>query len=109
MNTPQNRKRRGWVAFGAGAFLVAFMAAIWIWVDRLLALNGLPDAAAAAFSGRLNIAFALIVIAGLLGGTNGWLMGRSGRSNTILVVGLLIAFVVALIIAWSATTISQST
>ena len=74
-------KQRGWLALGAGAFLAVFMAAIWIWVDRIFAAQGIVqrDAAAAQFLGRLNVAFALVVVAGALGVVNGWNMAHTGR------------------------------
>lgn len=36
-----NQQRRGWVALGSGIFLIAFIAAIAIWVDRILSAYGL--------------------------------------------------------------------
>lgn len=100
-----NQQRRGWVALGSGVFLVVFIAAVAIWVDRILSANGLlqRDAKAAQFAGRINVAFALVILAGLLAIVNGWTMARSGRRNNVLVFGLVIAFVAALFVAWSAS------
>lgn len=100
-----NHRRRGWVAFGSGVFLVIFMGIVAIWVDRLLSANGLlqRDATAAQFAGRINVAFALVIVAGILGIINGWMMAHSGRRNNVLVVGLLIVFVAALFVACSAS------
>lgn len=100
-----NEKRRGWVAFGSGVFLVIFMGAVAIWVDRLLSANGLlqRDATAAQFAGRINVAFVLVILAGVLAIFNGWAMAHSGRRNNVLVVSLVIAFVAALFVAWSAS------
>jgi magnesium-transporting ATPase (P-type) len=97
-----SQQRRGWVSFSAGVFLVVFMAAIWIWVDGLLA-SAPRDPGLAQFQGRLNIAFALIVIAGALGGINGWLMARTGIRNRVLIVGLIVVFISALFVACSAS------
>jgi hypothetical protein len=105
LKTLKSQQRRGWVALGAGGFLVVFMAAIAIWVDRLFAAQGMAqgDVAAAQFLGRINVAFALVIVAGILGIVNGWLMAHSGRRNLWLVVALVIAFVSALFIAGSAS------
>jgi hypothetical protein len=99
--SPASQQRRGWVAFGAGAFLVVLMGAIWIWVDQLLFAQG--DVAAAQLAGRLNVAFALIVIAGVLGAINGWITAHSGRTVRILVFGAVVLFIGALAIAWRAS------
>jgi MFS family permease len=81
------------------------MGVVAIWVDRLLSANGLlqRDATAAQFAGRINVAFALVIVAGILGIINGWTMAHSGRRNNVLVVGLLIVFVAALFVACSAS------
>ena len=99
----QSQERRGWVAVWTGAFVVVVMAAVWIWVDVLLAANGQSDPATAKFVGRLNVAFAFVVIAGVLGVINGWLTAHSGRRNTWLLIGLVVAFVSGLFVACSAT------
>lgn len=96
-------KRRGWVAFGAGLFLVLFAAAIWFWVDRLLGANGAQDPAAAQLAGRLNVAFGLLVVSGVLGTINGWIMAHTGRRNTALIVAMVLVFVSALFIAYNAS------
>ncbi len=105
LKTLQSRQRRGWVAFGAGLFLVIFMTPVWIWVDVLLAGNGLAqrDAATAQFEGRINVAFGLVVVAGALGAINGWLMARTGVRNRALVFGLIVVFISALIVAYTAS------
>jgi ribosomal protein L40E len=101
LRTLASQKLRGWFALGAGAFLAIFMAAIWIWIDRLFAAQGIAarDVSAAQFLGRINVAFALILVAGVLGVINGWSMAHSGRRNLWLLVALLVAFVSALVIA----------
>jgi uncharacterized membrane protein len=101
LKTQASQKLRGWFALGAAAFLAIFMVAIWIWIDRLFAAEGIVarDAAAAQFLRRINVAFALIVVAGALGAINGWSMAHSGRRNLWLLVALLVAFVSGLAIA----------
>ena len=105
-----NQRRRGWVALGSGVFLVIFMGAVAIWVDRLLFANGLlqRDATAAQFTGRINVAFGLVIVAGILAIINGWMMAHSGRRNNVLVLGLLIVFVAALFVACSASSMYRS-
>lgn len=101
LKTLSSQKLRGWFALGAGAFLAIFMAAIWITIDRAFAAQGVAtrDVAAAQFLNRINVAFALIVVAGVLGVINGWSMAHSGRRNLWLLVALLAAFLSALVIA----------
>lgn len=98
-------KLRGWLALGAGAFLVVFMSAIWIWIDRLFAARGIAqsDPGAAQFLGKINVAFALVVVAGVLGIANGWIMAHSGRRNVALIVGLVVAFAAGVFLAAAAS------
>ncbi len=100
-----SQQRRGWVAFGGGAFLAVFMAAVWIWIDQLFAGNGIAqrDPAAARFLGRINVACALVVLSGLFGVANGWIMAHSGRRNLALMVAMLVVFVAALFLAFTAS------
>lgn len=98
-----NLKTRGWIALGASVVLAVFMAAIWLWIDRLFADHGITDAGALQFLSRMNVAFALVVVSGILGAINGWVMTRSGKRYTPLVVALLACFVAALVVAWSAS------
>ncbi len=104
-----SQQRRGWVALGAGAFLALFMGGIWIWIDRLFAANGmaLRDPAAAQFLGRINVACALVVLSGLLGTANGWIMARSGRRNFTLMVAMLLVFIAALFVGFTASNAYQ--
>jgi hypothetical protein len=101
LKTLHGQQLRGWFALGAGAFLAIFVAAIWIAIDRSFAAQGVAgrNVAAAQFLGRINVAFALIVVAGVLGAINGWSMAHSGRRNLWLLVALLVVFVGALVIA----------
>jgi hypothetical protein len=99
-------KRRGWVALSAGAFMVIFMGAIWIWVDRMMAAQGISaaDVTTAKFLGRIHLAFALVILAGLLGIASGWLMAQTGRRNRILIYTLVAVFAAAVFIAAGAST-----
>lgn len=101
LKTLSSQQLRGWFALGAGAVLAIFMAAIWIAIDRAFAAEGIAarDVAAAEFLGRINVAFGLIVVAGVLGVINGWSMAHAGRRNLWLLIALLVAFVSALVIA----------
>jgi MFS family permease len=105
LQTLSRAKFRGRLALCAGAFLVIFMGSIWIWVDRLFATRGIAqnDPGAAQFLGKINVAFALVVVAGVLGIANGWVMARSGRRNLALIVGLVVAFAAAVFIAAGAS------
>jgi predicted membrane channel-forming protein YqfA (hemolysin III family) len=101
LKTLESAKRRGWVAFGAGVFLVVFVSAVWIWVDRLMAGQAAPGAA--AFVGRLNEVFALIVLCGALGMFNGWSQAHSGRANRAIAFVTLGVFAIALFLAYTAS------
>ena len=105
LKTLESAKRRGWFAFGAGVFLVIFVSATWIWVDRLMAASG---AAGGQFIGRLNVAFALIVLCGVLGMINGWFQGHSGRTNRAIAFGILIIFAIALYFAYTASSANSA-
>lgn len=99
-------KRRGWVALSAGAFMVILMGAIWFWLDRMMAAQGIStaDVTTAKFLGRIHAAFALVVLAGFLGIASGGLMAKSGRRNRILIFALVIVFAAAVFIAAGAST-----
>ena len=101
LKTLESAKRRGWAAFGAGVFLVVFVSAIWIWVDRLVAGKIAPGAA--GFIGRLNVVFVLIVFCGALGMFNGWGQAHCGRTNRAIAFGILVVFAVALFLAYAAS------
>ena len=79
------------------------MTAIWIWVDHLLAAQA-GEASVARMLGHLNLAFALIVLSGILGTINGWQMAHSGKRNILLLVVILVIFGAALFIASGAST-----
>lgn len=99
----QRQQRRGWVAFGAGIFMIVLAAGIWIWVDFLLAGGAQRDSAEATFLGKLNVAFGLIVLAGMFGTFNGWSMAKSGRRNVALILIMVVCFAAGLIVAVSAS------
>jgi hypothetical protein len=85
-------RRRGWLALCAGVFLIVFVCAVWIWIDHIFASNGsaFSDASSMRLLGRLNVAFGLLEIAGLIGAINGWMMTRSGKPNIAMVVALVL-------------------
>lgn len=93
------RRRRGWVALSGGVLLVLLIVAVWIWIHRLLGSSPQYDEAAAQFLGKMNVAFGLIVLSGLLGMANGWIMAHSGRRNGLIEVGIVVAFGAGLIVA----------
>ena len=101
LKTLESAKRRGWAAFGAGVFLVVFVSAVGIWVDRLMAGQTAPGAT--VFIGRLNVVFVLIVLCGALGMFNGWQQAHWGRTNRAIAFGILVVFAVALFLAYTAS------
>lgn len=104
MASMQNQQRRGWIAFGAGVFLIAFMSAIWIWIDRTVAAGGAgQDPGFAAFMGRINLACGLVVVAGILGAINGWLMAQTSKRTNWLIFVMLVVFAAALFTAYTAS------
>lgn len=103
MATLQSQQRRGWISFGAGVFLIVLVTAIWIWVDILLAGSAQRDAVEATFLGKLNVAFGLILVAGVLGTIQGWKMAKSGRRNVFLILAMVICFAAGLIVAVGAS------
>ena len=100
LKTLESAKRRGWVVFGAGVFLVVFVSAIWIWVDRLMAGQTAPGLS--GFIGRLNVVFVLILLCGALAIGSGWFQAHSGRTNRAIAFGILIVFAIALFVAYTA-------
>jgi predicted hotdog family 3-hydroxylacyl-ACP dehydratase len=99
----QNQQRRGWISFGAGVFLMALVAGIWVWIDLLLAGGARQNPAEATFLGKLNVAFALIFIAAVLGTINGWRMAKSGRRSIALIFAMVVAFIAGFIVAFGAS------
>jgi hypothetical protein len=103
MATLQSKQRRGWVAFGAGVFLMVLTAGIWIWIDVLLSGGAQHDSAEATFLGKLNVALGLILVAGILGTINGWGMAKTGRRNVALILFMVICFAAGLFVAVGAS------
>jgi hypothetical protein len=101
LKTLESAKRRGWIGFGAGVFLVIFPTAIAIWIDRLMSGQAAPGTA--GFIGRLNVAFVLIALSGALGMINGWLQGHSGRTNRAIVIATVVVFALAFFLAYTAS------
>jgi hypothetical protein len=100
LKTLESAKRRGWVVFGAGIFLLVFVSAVWIWVDRLMA--GQTADGLSGFIGRLNVVFVLILLCGALAVVSGWFQAHSGRTNRAIAFGILIVFAIALFVAYTA-------
>lgn len=99
-----SQQRRGWVALAAAAFLTVFVAGVWTWIDRLFAAQGgAASGAEARFFGRINVAFGLLLLVGIMGVVNGWLMARSGRRNLVLVIALIVTAIAAFFVAFTAT------
>lgn len=103
MATLQSQQRRGWVAFGAGVFMIVLVIGIWIWVDVLLAGGAQHDPTEATFLGKLNAAFGLLLVAGILGTLHGWRMAKSGRRNVALILLMVVCFAAGLIVAVGAS------
>jgi hypothetical protein len=101
LKTLESAKRRGWIGFGAGVFLVIFPTGIAIWIDRLMAGQTAPGTA--GFLGRLNLAFVLIALSGALGMINGWRQGHSGRTNRPIVIATVVVFAIAFFLAYTAS------
>ena len=104
LKTLASQQRRGWVAFFAGVFLIVLALGIWIWVDRLLTgPSAIQSPALPQFIGKLNVTFAMLLIAGVLGAVNGWMMIRTGRRNLALILLMLAFFVGSLFLAAGAS------
>jgi hypothetical protein len=101
MNGAESEKRRGWVAIAAAAILIVLTLAIWFYVDRAFVDRGVLErgAATAQFVGRLNVAFALVLISGVLGIVSGVVQARSGLRKRPLTFALVVAFASGLLIA----------
>jgi hypothetical protein len=105
-NVPKRRfsKRRGYVAVGAGVFIVVVMSAVWLWLAWLAGTHQLemtPDFA--VFLGKLYVGFALVIVCGVIGIVNGIFVVRNGRSNVALLVALIVIFLSALAIMYKAS------
>jgi hypothetical protein len=97
-------KRRGLIALFAGSFIVLLVGAVWIWVDRLVAGGtAVADPSDLQVLGKLNAAFPLILVAGILVIANGWLMLRTGKSNSALAWAVIVVFLVGAFIGFGAS------
>jgi len=94
-------KFQSWVAIVAGAFVVVLMVAIWIYIARQSTVPGaiLCDLATRGqFLSRIYVAFALLVLCGLLAIVIGiWQLG-SGRTNWRFGVAIFVLFIAACIV-----------
>jgi hypothetical protein len=90
-------RRRGVRALCAGVLLTVLACGIWLWLGRLFADNSgaLSDPSTMRKLGRLNVAFALLAIAGLIGIANGWVQARTGRGKKALIWALVIVAISA--------------
>src|SRR5579863_7543543 len=95
------QRRRGRRAVIAGAFLIVVVSGVWVWLVRFFAGHSAAQADPSSMQmlGRLNVAYGLMVIAGLLGIANGWLMMQSGRGHKGLVLALVIVAIGAFVTA----------
>lgn len=92
---------RGWIAIGAGVFLVVLMSWVWIYIARQSTIEGaiLCDAATRdQFLNRIYVAFALIVGCGLVAISAGIHLLRTSRPNWPPVIALLTLFIAACVI-----------
>jgi hypothetical protein len=101
LQTLASMKMRGWVALVAGLFLVLLISAVWVYVGRLFSAQGVVDrdVATAQFAGRTYVAFALVLVSGLLGVANGIWQIRTGCRNRVLVFAMLVMFAAAIGVA----------
>ena len=93
----QSMRRRGWAALIAGAFMVVLIVGLWVFILRLLAdPTVVPrDPHYADFLGKLFVAFALIILSGLLGIASGAIQIRTGRQSRGLTIAVLVVFLAA--------------
>ncbi len=101
----QRMKARGWVTIVAGLFIVVVMCGVWLFVAKAIGEHRVDVATAdtAKFLGQTYVAFALIVLSGVLGVVNGVIQLRTGRRNIPLNAVILILVGAALVIIWLAT------
>jgi hypothetical protein len=90
-------KFRGYLAIGAGIFLIVMMAGLYLFFGHLVASGSmeLPQAVAYDFLGKLDLGFALLALSGAIGIGNGLWIVRRGKINIALTI-------VALVVAASA-------
>lgn len=98
-------KSRGYIAIGAGVFLIVVPAGLYLFFANLAATGAmtLPEGAAAGFFARLDFGFALLTVAGAVGIANGlWIVRRQKVNVPLTIIGFLVA-VSALSCFWQAT------
>jgi len=97
-------KRRGLIALFAGSFIVVLVGVLWIWIDRLVVGGtAVADPSDLQVLGKLNVAFPLILVAGILVIANGWVMLRTGKSNRALAWAVIIVFLVGVFLGFGAS------
>lgn len=103
-------KRAGRRALIAGIIIIVMMVGVWIWVDSIFAGNSsaLANPSAMQFLGKLNVSFALLVVAGVLGVVNGRFMLRTGQRNIPLIIAILVVFAIAIFTSWFAVDAYQA-
>ncbi len=104
----RNLRRRGWVAVGAGIFIVVMMIGLWIFLAGIAPSMDITPMQAAAFFGDLHVGFVLLAVCGILGIFNGMHMVRANRINPVLTIGALLIAGAAMYVLWSATKILPS-
>jgi hypothetical protein len=92
-------KRRGWASLVAAIFLIVAMGLLWGYVANLFGAHPAIDVGAARFVGSVYVAFALVLICGVLGIFNALGQIRTGRRNRTLGFVILVLFAAALITA----------
>ncbi len=105
---PKSLKRRGWVAVGAGTFIVVMMAGLWIFLAGIAPSMDITAAQSAAFFGQLHVGFVLLAVCGSIGIVNGMQMVRTNRINPVLTIGTLVIAGAAMYVLWSATKVLPS-
>ena len=91
-------QRGGWRTLLASVFLVVLILGLWGYLGNLLALHGggtLSPRSADIF-GRVFVAFALVLVTGVLGTIGGVMQLRSGRRNRALTFAAVLTFVAAI-------------
>ena len=91
-------RRRGWIALGAGVFLVVLSGAIAAFIASLSASPNFEHSPSADnVLGRTYIALAILVVCGALGIGNGVYIIRNAKMNLVLTLAIVLLFVAALV------------
>jgi hypothetical protein len=94
-------KHLGWISVVAGAFVVILVTAIWIYIARQSAVPGaiLCDLVTRGqFLSRIYVAFALIVVCGLLAIVDGIWQLCSGSTSWMLKVSIFTLFILGCVV-----------